>query len=156
MSGTFSEGGHMFVGEKKEKVIQKDKEEILRNKFSVLEKKVPVHVFTREGENDPFNRFTAALIKELGKLTTKIVPVFHNMGDDASQKYNVHRSPTVLIDPENYNIRYTGSPAGEEMRSFLDVIVMTSLGRTFLSPSNRARLVELKEKRYIQVFVTPT
>ncbi|MDD5452577.1 MAG: hypothetical protein PHT49_11845 [Desulfovibrionales bacterium] len=146
----------MFGGKKKAKVIQQDKEEILKKKFDILKKEVPIYVFTREGENDPFNRFTMALIKELGKLTPKIIPEFHELGDEVSKKYDVSRSPTILIDPAAYHIRYTGSPAGEEMRSFLDTIVMTSVGKTLLSSSARKRLAALKESRHIQVFVTPT
>jgi len=146
----------MFGGKKKAKVIQQDKEEILKKKFDILKKEVPIYVFTRKGENDPFNRFTMALIKELGKLTPKIIPEFHEIGDEVSKKYDVSRSPTILIDPAAYHIRYTGSPAGEEMRSFLDTIVMTSVGKTRLSSSDRERLTTLKESRHIQVFVTPT
>ncbi|MFZ5994257.1 MAG: hypothetical protein ACOYU4_04660 [Thermodesulfobacteriota bacterium] len=146
----------MFGGRKKAKVIQQDKEEILKKKFDILKKEVPIHVFTREGENDPFNHFTMALIKELGKLTPRIIPEFHELGNEVSKKYDVSRSPTILIDPASYHIRYTGSPAGEEMRSFLDTIIMVSLGKTRLSSSARERLAALKDSRHIQVFVTPT
>lgn len=146
----------MFGGKKKARVIQQDKEEILKKKFAILKKEVPIYVFTREGENDLFNRFTVALIKELGKLTPRIIPEFHEVGDEVSKKYDVRRSPTILIDPEACHIRYTGSPAGEEMRSFLDTIVMTSVGKTLLSSSARERLAALKDGRHIQVFVTPT
>lgn len=146
----------MFGGRKKAKVIQQDKGDILKKKFDILKKEVPVYVFTREGENDPFNRFTMALIKELGKLTPKIIPEFHELGGEVSKKYDVSRSPTILIDPATYHIRYTGSPAGEEMRSFLDTIVMTSVGKMLLSSSDRKRLAALKDGRHIQVFVTPT
>ncbi|MDP2992875.1 MAG: hypothetical protein Q8N82_05880 [Deltaproteobacteria bacterium] len=146
----------MFGGKKKAKVIQQDQEKILKKKFEILKKEVPIYVFTREGENDPFNRFTVALIKDLGNLTPKIIPEFHEVGDEVSKKYDVSRSPTILIDPEAYHIRYTGSPAGEEMRSFLDTIVMTSVGKTLLSSSDRERLAALKDGRHIQVFVTPT
>ncbi len=133
-----------------------DTYEVLRKKFEVLKEEVPIYVFTREEENQPFNRFLVAFVKELQKLTPKILPFFHEIGDETSKLYNVSRSPTVLIYPERYKIRYTGSPAGEEMRSFLDAIVMVSMGRSVLSTAARDRLAELKEARHIRVFVNPT
>lgn len=131
-------------------------DEILRNRFKALKRDVPVYVFTRKGENDPFNRFTTAVITQLKKLTEKIVPEFHAVGDEISKRYNVGRSPTILIDPEIYHIRYTGAPAGEEMRSFIDAIVMASQGESFLSDDSKEFLDKLTETRYIRVFVSPT
>lgn len=131
-------------------------DEILRNRFKALKRDVPVYVFTRKGENDPFNRFTTAVITQLKKLTEKIVPEFHVIGDEVSKRYNVERSPTVLIDPETFRIRYSGAPAGEEMRSFIDAIVMASQEESFLSEDSKEFLDKLTETRYIRVFVSPT
>lgn len=130
--------------------------EILRQKLEMLEREVPVYVFTRKGENDPFNRFTVAFITDLQKMTLKIVPEFHIIGDETSKTYNVERSPTILIDPEFYNIRYTGAPAGEEMRSFVNTIVMVSQKESFLSDDSKEFLDKLTEARNIRVFVSPT
>lgn len=131
-------------------------DDVLKKKFQVLKNEVPIHVFTREGVNQPFNRFVVALAKELQKLSPKIPAFFYSLDDDIAKKYDVSRSPTVLIDPDHYHIRYTGSPAGEEIRSFLDAITMLSLRKTFLSEESRKKLSELTEPRHIKVFVSPT
>ncbi|MFH1146762.1 MAG: FAD-dependent oxidoreductase [Pseudomonadota bacterium] len=131
-------------------------DEILRDRFKALKREVPVYIFTRKGEKGPFNRLTVAVMTELKKLTQKIVPEFHAIGDKISKKYDVERSPTILIDPETHRIRYTGAPAGEEMRSFVDAIIMASQGESFLSDESKESLDKLTEARYIRVFVSPT
>jgi thioredoxin reductase (NADPH) len=63
----------------------------------------------------------------------------------------------VLISPDKYRIRYTGAPVGEEGRSFLTAVIMASTGKTILSDSAKKNILEdLREKRDIQVFVSPT
>ena len=78
------------------------------------------------------------------------------MGDELSVKRNALRSPTVLIAPDKYRIRYTGTPHGEEGRSLLVSIMMASTGKTILTAQAMEKIAGLKEKRDIQVFVSPT
>jgi len=68
----------------------------------------------------------------------------------------VARSPTVLLAPDKYAIRYTGSPLGEEGRSFIVAIIMVSAASVVLNEESLKRLADLKEKRAIQIFVSPT
>jgi thioredoxin reductase (NADPH) len=97
-----------------------------------------------------------ALVKDFSKLSDKIRPRFFKIGDDASKKRNVTKSPTVLIAPDTHDIRLTGAPAGEEGRFFITSILMVSTGKTILSDDSRQRLQRLKEKRDVKVFVSPT
>ena len=68
----------------------------------------------------------------------------------------MHRSPTVLVAPDKYNLRYTGAPLGEEGRSLLVAILMASTGQEHPDGAVVKKIAGLKEKRDIQVFVTPT
>jgi thioredoxin reductase (NADPH) len=113
-------------------------------------------VFTKQGENEPYNALTVKFTTDLGKLSNKIDVKFNSIGDEKSKKYNVIRSPTILINPEEYSIRYTGAPAGEEGRSFIEAIMMVSHRKSGLSESSKEILSKLKEKKHIQVYVTPT
>ena len=98
-----------------------------------------------------------SLVKTLAELSAKLKVSFHTIGDEQSVKRNVTRSPSVLIAPDAYRIRYTGAPLGEEGRSFLTAIVMASTGKPLLSGPSIQKIVEqLHEKRDIQVFVSPT
>jgi thioredoxin reductase (NADPH) len=131
-----------------------DAKKVLLERFKQLKEKVFIEVFTKDGVNDQFNTLIMLFTKELSKLSDKIIVNFHKVGDEFSKKYNVIRSPTVLFNPEKYNIRYTGAPFGEESRSFIDTIIMVSHQNSFLSKESKEMISNLKEPRHIQVFVT--
>jgi thioredoxin reductase (NADPH) len=138
-------------------IIPDDVKRSLRDTFfKDLQDDVAIEVFTLAGMNDQYNAATVSLIKSLSTLTPKIHASFHTVGDPQSTKRNVTRSPSVLIAPDKYRIRYTGAPMGEEGRSLLVGIMMASTGKTVLSEQAGKRLQELKDKREIQVYVSPT
>lgn len=138
-------------------IIPEDVQKTIRDTFfKDLKDDVGIEVFTLAGMNDQYNAATIALIRTLASLSPKLNASFHAVGDQQSIKRNVTRSPSVLIAPDRFQIRYTGAPMGEESRSLLVAIMMASTGRTILSEQAGKRLRELKDKRYIQVYVSPT
>lgn len=137
-------------------IFPNDAREKLTEFFKILKRKITLDVFTKKGINDKFNDLAIQISKELAELTDKIETRLHDIGGKASEQYKVSRSPTILIDPKYYQIRYTGAPAGEEMRSFIQSITMVSTDNSSLSKSSKEKLATLKEKRHIKVFVTPT
>jgi thioredoxin reductase (NADPH) len=136
--------------------IKKDTRAALIEKFKEMKERIILEVFTKQGENEPYNALTVKFTTDLGKLSNKIDVKFNSIGDEKSKKYNVTRSPTILINPEEYSIRYTGAPAGEEGRSFIEAIMMVSHRESGLSESSKEIFSRLKEKKHIQVYVTPT
>lgn len=139
-----------------QEIITEDIRKILRETFRDLRDEVSVEVYTKEGVNDMFNDVAVGLVKAISELTDKIKPRFYRIGDEASRKRDVRRSPTVLIAPDTYSIRYTGAPVGEEGRSFIMTLLMVSTGKTILSDDSIRRLKRLKEKKQVRVFVSPT
>jgi thioredoxin reductase (NADPH) len=131
-----------------------DTKKILRKRFKQLKEKVVLKVFTKDGLNDQFNTLTTLFAKELTKLSDKIIVDFHSVGDEFSKKYDVTHSPTVLFNPDEYHIRYTGAPFGEESRSFIDALIMISQRKSYLSQESKEMLSQLSESRHVQVFVT--
>lgn len=142
--------------EKKSEIITEDVRKVLQDAFRQLSDAVAIEVYTQKGMNDMFNDFTVDLIKTMSELTDKIRVTYYKIGDEQSQKRNILRSPSVLIAPDKYSIRYTGAPAGEEGRSIVMAIIMASTGQTLLSDDAKKRLNKLAEKRHIKVFVSPT
>jgi len=125
--------------------------------FKELRDEVVIEVYTKTGMNDQFNDATLSLVRALAGLSDKLRVSFHTVGDAQSVKRNVTRSPTVLIAPDKYRIRYTGAPMGEEGRSFLVAVMMASSGKTPLTePAVQKIIDQLRDKRDIQVFVSPT
>ena len=140
-----------------ELIPEEIKQTIRQTLLETLKEDVVLEVYTRDGKNDKYNEAAVSLVKMLAELSGKLKVSFHTIGDEQSVKRNVTRSPSVLIAPDVYRIRYTGAPMGEEGRSFLTAIVMASTGKPLLSEPSIQKIVEqLHEKRDIQVFVSPT
>ena len=140
----------------KEPFISKDSEKIIKKELDNLLDPVSILIFTAENVNKPFNEFTIKLFTELARISDKILPKFETIGSELSKKYDITASPTLLIQPDKYNIRLTGAPAGEELRTFLLTLIMASTGTTIMSDASKKRLADLKDKRNIKVFVSPT
>ena len=140
-----------------EELIPDDVKKVISETFlNQMKDPVPIEVFTLAGINDKFNDAAVSLFKSLAGLSDKLKVSFHTIDDAQAQKRGVTRSPSVLIAPDKYRIRYTGAPLGEEGRSLLVAIMMASSGMTVLSEPAVKKLGELRDKRDIQVFVSPT
>ena len=141
---------------RKEAFISGDSKKIIKKELENLKDPVSILLFTSEEENKPFNEFSIRLFTELSLISDKILPKFEKIGSGLSKKHNVTRSPTIVIQPDKYNIRLTGAPAGEELRALLLTLLMVSTGFTVLSDASKKRLSDLKDKRNIKVFISPT
>jgi thioredoxin reductase (NADPH) len=137
-----------------EKILPQEEKKVLKYRFKALKEKVVLAVFTRKDEESKLDQITLYFLSELQKISDKIVVREYHIGDEESKRYSVDRSPTILIQPDHYSIRYTGAPLGEEGRSFIDVILLASQEDSGMRKKNREALGALNEKRHIQVFVT--
>jgi len=135
--------------------LPEESREHLLKVFEVLDEPVALAVFTEEGVNDPYNKAMTDFVRDLARLDDKIKAEFHEIGSEEAEKRGVTRSPSLLIDPDKYAIRYTGTPLGEEGRTFIETIVRVSTGRSGLTKLSREVLAGLTEKREIKVFVNP-
>jgi thioredoxin reductase (NADPH) len=141
-----------------QEIIPEEVKSAIRETFRAeLRDEVVLEVYTKAGMNDSFNEAAVSLIKALVPLSEKLKASFYTVGDEQSVRRNVTRSPTVLIAPDKYGIRYTGAPVGEEGRSFLVAVMMASTGKTLLTDEAMKKIADqLREKRNIRVFVSPT
>jgi thioredoxin reductase (NADPH) len=137
-------------------ILGEETRKALRETFEMLQGRVILEVFTQKGVNDEFSAVTVRLMKAIAELSDKIEVNVNDMTGEKARKYGVSRSPSVLIDPEKYRIRYTGAPVGEEGISFIQTLIRVSMGESTLTPVSKAKLAKLNEKRHIQVFVSPT
>lgn len=133
-----------------------DSRKQLTTLFASLVNPVNIHLFTRDGVNDAYNDFILKFLDDFAHLSDKILFHPHKLGGDEALKWSVTQSPTVLIEPQTYDIRFLGAPIGEEGRSFIEAVLMVSLGQSGLSATGKKLLATLEERRTIKVFVTPT
>ncbi|MEB3773475.1 MAG: thioredoxin family protein [Desulfurococcales archaeon] len=78
-----------------------------------------------------------------------------NPGDqEAFKRQNIERVPSVTL-LEGY-IRYTGIPAGEEIRGLIETIMRISEGDSGLEDSTKEAITDIKGRVYIETIVTPS
>jgi glutaredoxin-like protein len=75
------------------------------------------------------------------------------VNDDLFEKFRITRIPSIAM-LDGY-IRYTGMPAGEEIRGIIETIIRLSTGESGLSEKSIKRISELRTPVYIEVVVTP-
>ncbi|HSW65115.1 MAG TPA: FAD-dependent oxidoreductase [Dissulfurispiraceae bacterium] len=121
-----------------------------------LESEVAIEVFTGEGVNEHYSKAARELIEAVAEISPKIRASYFETGSEKAKKRDVKRSPVILLAPDAYSIRLTGAPLGEEGRSFIMSLLMLSAKSVILTPQSVQRIAGLKEKRFVEVFVSPT
>ena len=82
-------------------LITEDIKAALREAFKELRDDVLIEVYTKIGENDMFNDLAVDLIEAMAEASSKIKIKLYKLGDENSKNKDVHRSPTILIAPDN-------------------------------------------------------
>jgi len=134
--------------------LPEDAKQVLLERFKALKEKVVLEVFTAKQHENPFDELTLSFTQALGVLTDKIEVHLNTIGDKKAKDNQVTHSPTVLLQPQRYSLRYTGAPFGEEGRSFIEAILLVSRNESGLLAGSKKILSKLKEPRHVQVFVT--
>ncbi|HMK44573.1 MAG TPA: thioredoxin family protein, partial [Dissulfurispiraceae bacterium] len=137
-------------------LITDDIRKVLHEVLQQLVEEVAVEVYTAPSANQAYSEAAKELFKALDEVSPKVKVTFFEADGADAKKRRVDRFPTVLIAPDAFSIRFTGAPLGEEGRSLLMTLLMISTKSVILQPSSVRRLLELKEKRHIEVFVSPT
>lgn len=144
------------MAEQHELISEEVKKTIKETFFDNMKDDVSVEVFTQAGMNDQYNAAVVELMTALADISPKLKVTYHAVGDAQSVRRNVTRSPTILVAPDKYGLRFTGAPMGEEGRSLLLAIMMASTNRSALSAEGLKKVADLRDKRHIQVYVSPT
>jgi thioredoxin reductase (NADPH) len=130
--------------------------EHLRSLFNKSAFPVRVLLFTDKQKTSTFNRAAEEIVALFRKLTDKVVFEQYGLDSKQAQDWKVDRSPTLLFEPESYNIRFLGAPAGEEGRTFVEILLVLGARQSGLSAQSKKLLGKIQEPRKVRVFVTPT
>ncbi len=142
--------------EQQEPFLGRDIEANLRAAFDSLPNKVPILLFTKDGENDVLNQAARDLLRAFNRISGKIEVREFSLDSSEAKTLDVTTSPTLLFDPEHYAIRYMGVPYGEEGRTLVGIILLLGYRTGNLSPHSEKILKRLDSKREVKVFVSPT
>ncbi len=129
---------------------QKEIERIL----GAIKAEIPIFLFTQPGQNDVFSDTARQAIRFFRQLTDKIVLREFNLYHESAKKWNVEYSPTLVFDPDRYNIRWLGAPLGEEGRIFLEALILIGLQKSNLNEQSLQVLKRIDTPRNIKIFVS--
>jgi thioredoxin reductase (NADPH) len=128
----------------------------LKATFEQLPNDIPLYLFTARGHEDVFTQANRQVIRAFRELTNKINLREYDLDHELAKKWNVTSSPTLLIAPERYSIRWLGAPMGEEARTFLETLILVGSGKSNLSDQSVNVIKKIDSPRDIKVFVSPT
>lgn len=128
----------------------------LRQTFDNMPREIPLYLFVDRGRDDVFVESCRQIVRAFRELTSKISIKEFFLDHELAAKYGVDSSPTLLIDPDHYNIRWLGAPMGEEGRSFLEAMILIGMGKSGLSDQSHTVIKRIDTPRQIKVFVSPT
>lgn len=129
-------------------------EKKIKNLFQKIEKPIPVYLFAQRGKNDVFSDTARQVIRYFKDLTGKIDFREFDLNHETAKKWEIKDSPTILIDPDHYHIRWLGAPLGEEGRIFVEALLLAGFRMSNLSRQSLQVIGQIKEKRHIRLFVS--
>jgi thioredoxin reductase (NADPH) len=128
----------------------------LKATFEQLPNDIILYLFTAKGHEDAFTQANRQVIRAFRELSAKITLREYDLDHELARKWNVNSSPTLLIAPEQYSIRWLGAPMGEEARTFLETLILVGLGKSQLSDQSVSVIKKIDSPRNVKVFVSPT
>jgi thioredoxin reductase (NADPH) len=128
----------------------------LKATFEQLPNSMPLYLFSAKGKEDVFTHANRQVIRAFRELSPKITLREHNLDHELAKKWRVTHSPTLLIAPDKYSIKWLGAPMGEEARTFLEILILVGLGQSQLSEQSLKVIKRIDSARQIKIFVSPT
>jgi thioredoxin reductase (NADPH) len=130
-------------------------EQELKEVFGRLEEPIPVYLFAGDDKEDVFAEAARRFINYFNDITGGSI-AFEERGTTGflAEKYHVTASPTILIDPEHYSIRWLGAPLGEEGRMFVEALLMVGFSQSGVSSQSVKVLDQIDAPRQIKLFVS--
>jgi thioredoxin reductase (NADPH) len=128
----------------------------LRATFAQMPNDIPLLLFTEKAKDDVFAQANRQVIRAFRELTDKITLHEYDLGHDMARKYNVTVAPTLVIAPDQYNIRWIGAPMGEEARTFLELLMLVGSGNSNASEQSAKVLERIDAPRNVKVFISPS
>lgn len=128
----------------------------LKATFAKLQNNINLYLFVAAGKDDIFAQTNRQIVRAFRDLTDKITFREYSLDHELAAKWQVTDSPTLLISPETYDIRWLGAPMGEEARTFLETLFLVGMGQSQLSEQSKKVIAKIDGPRKVKVFVSAT
>ena len=122
--------------------------------FQAIHVEIPIFLFAQPGKNDVFSDAARQALRFFRQVTDKIVLREYDLSHETAQKWEVKNSPTLIFDPDRYNIRWLGAPLGEEGRIFLEALILMGSQKSNLNEQSLQVIKKIDQPRHIKVFVS--
>ena len=133
--------------------IERAQQEIARL-FQNFEEEIPIFLFAQPGINDVFADAARQAIRFFRQMTDKITVREYDLSHELAMEWGIHSSPTIVLAPEKYNVKWLGAPLGEEGRIFLEALLLIGSGDSQLNPQALQVVQRIDQPRNIKVFVS--
>ncbi len=128
----------------------------IKNTFENMPHDIDIYMFASKASDDVFIQANRQIIRAFRELTSRITFREYDLEHDLARKWNAETSPTLIIAPERYSIRWLGAPMGEEGRTFLETLLLVGMGQSNLGEQALKVIKKIDTPRNIKVFVSPT
>jgi thioredoxin reductase (NADPH) len=107
-----------------ERAVMEELQTQLEPLFKDMPNEISLILFTRPGKNDIFSSATRFLIRAIREVAPTISLREYDLSHKLALQWNVDRSPTLLVDPDRYRVRWLGAPIGEQAQAFVQALLM--------------------------------
>ena len=128
----------------------------LRQTFERMPNDIPLLLFADRGGDNVFAQAARQVIRAFRELSPRITLKEYDLSHELARKYQVTSSPTLIVAPDRYAIRWLGAPMGEEARTFLEILLLAGMGKSNLSEQSAKVIHRIESPRQVKVFVSPT
>lgn len=141
---------HTHANEVQIEEAQKELQKLFKN----IPNEIPVLLFTTPGKNDVFADAARQGLRFFRQLTDKISLREYDLNHDIAKKMHIQHSPTLVLAPDTYHIRWLGAPLGEEGRIFLEAMILIGSGNSQLTAQSMDVIKRIDQPKHIKVFVS--
>ena len=130
----------------------------LETRLASLEAPVRLVIFTQTFECDTCLP-ARQVVDHIAAASEHVSVEEHNLVLDTDKvaEFGVDRAPAIaVVGNTDLGIRYYGVPAGYELASFVDAVLLAGNGAHALTADSLAQLETIDRPVDIKVFVTPT
>jgi thioredoxin reductase (NADPH) len=128
----------------------------LRSTFAQMPNDIELLLFTDQAREDVFAQANRQVIRAFRELTDRITLREYSLGHEKARELDITVSPTLVIAPDKYNIRWIGAPMGEEARTFLELLILVGSGNSNASDQSLKVLERIDSPRNVKVFISPS
>jgi thioredoxin reductase (NADPH) len=143
-------------GSQSERAMQEKAEAHLKDLFQKMPHEISLILFTDPNKNEPFNEAARQVIHAIRQVAPDVSLQEYDLSHELAKQWQVEYSPTLLLNPDEYTIRWLGAPVGEETRTFVEALIMLGYREAGLNKDALEVLTRIDAPRNVKIFVSPT